>query len=40
MYLSEQYEKKWQSNRTPDLPKVKDSYRRAVTYYLGEPRKT
>ena len=32
MYLSEQYEKKWQPVlEHPDLPKVKDSYRRAVT---------
>ena len=37
MYLSEQYEKKWQPVlEHPDLPKVKDSYRRAVTATILE----
>ena len=37
MYLSEQYEKKWQPVLDhPDLPKVKDSYRRAVTATILE----
>ena len=37
MYLSEQYEKKWQPVlENPDLPKVKDSYRRAVTATILE----
>ena len=42
MYLSETYEKKWQPVlEHPDLPKIGDSYRRAVTcYYLGKPRKS
>ena len=32
MYLSEQYEKKWQPVlEHPDLPKISDSYKRAVT---------
>jgi hypothetical protein len=32
MYLSEQYEKKWQPVlEHPELPKIGDSYRRAVT---------
>src|SRR6056300_1252764 len=37
MYLSEQYEKKWQPVlEHPDLPKVQDSYRRAVTATILE----
>ena len=37
MYLSEQYEKKWQPVlEHPDLPKVSDSYRRAVTATILE----
>ena len=37
MYLSEQYEKKWQPVlEHPDLPKVTDSYRRAVTATILE----
>ena len=37
MYLSEQYEKKCQPVlEHPDLPKVKDSYRRAVTATILE----
>ena len=37
MYLSEQYEKKWQPVlEHTDLPKVKDSYRRAVTATILE----
>ncbi|BCU99088.1 MAG: hypothetical protein CM15mV25_0840 [uncultured marine virus] len=31
MYLSEQYEKNAASVRHPDLPKIADSYKRAVT---------
>ena len=32
MYLSETYEKKWQPVLDhPELPEVKDSYKRAVT---------
>jgi len=37
MYLSEQYEKKWQPVlEHPDLPKIGDSYRRAVTATILE----
>src|SRR5210317_255125 len=37
MYLSEQYEKKWKPVlEHPDLPKVQDSYRRAVTATILE----
>ena len=37
MYLSETYEKKWQPVlEHPDLPKIGDSYRRAVTATILE----
>ena len=37
MYLSEQHEKKWQPVlEHPDLPQIKDSYRRAVTSVILE----
>ena len=37
MYLSENYEKKWQPVlEHPDLPKIEDSYRRAVTSVILE----
>jgi len=37
MYLSEQYEKKWQPVlEHPDLPKITDAYRRAVTSVILE----
>ena len=37
MYLSETYEKKWQPVLNhPDLPEIKDSYRRAVTSVILE----
>jgi len=37
MYLSEQYEKKWQPVlEHPDLPKIGDSYKRAVTATILE----
>ena len=37
MYLSEQYEKKWQPVlEHPELPKIGDSYRRAVTATILE----
>ena len=37
MYLSETYEKKWQPVlEHPDLPKITDSYRRAVTATILE----
>ena len=37
MYLSETYEKKWQPVlEHPDLPKISDSYRRAVTATILE----
>ena len=37
MYLSETYEKKWQPVlEHPDLPEIKDSYRRAVTSVILE----
>ena len=37
MYLSETHEKKWQPVlEHPDLPKIKDSYRRAVTSVILE----
>jgi len=37
MYLSETYEKKWQPVLDhPDLPEVKDSYKRAVTSVILE----
>ena len=37
MYLSETHEKKWQPVlEHPDLPEIKDSYRRAVTSVILE----
>ena len=37
MYLSETYEKKWQPVlEHPDLPKIGDSYKRAVTSVILE----
>ena len=37
MYLSETHEKKWQPVlEHPDLPKITDSYRRAVTSVILE----
>jgi len=37
MYLSETHEKKWQPVlEHPDLPKIGDSYRRAVTSVILE----
>ena len=37
MYLSETHEKKWQPVlEHPDLPKIEDSYRRAVTSVILE----
>ena len=37
MYLSETYEKKWQPVlEHPDLPKIEDSYKRAVTSVILE----
>ena len=37
MYLSETYEKKWQPDLdNPELPEVKDSYKRAVTSVILE----
>ena len=37
MFLSEQVEKKWQPVlEHPDLPKINDSYRRAVTSVILE----
>ena len=37
MYLSETYEKKWQPVLDhPELPEVKDSYKRAVTSVILE----
>ena len=37
MYLSETYEKKWQPVlEHPDLPEIKDKYRRAVTSVILE----
>ena len=37
MYLSETHEKKWQAVlEHPDLPKITDSYRRAVTSVILE----
>ena len=37
MYLSETYEKKWQPVlEHPELPKIQDSYKRAVTATILE----
>ena len=37
MYLSETYEKKWQPVlEHPDLPKISDTYKRAVTSVILE----
>ena len=37
MFLSETYEKKWQPVlEHPDLPKIEDSYKRAVTATILE----
>ena len=39
MYLSETYEKKWQTVlEHPDLPKIEDSYKRCVTSVILESR--
>ena len=40
MYLSETHEKKWQPVlEHPDLPEIKDSYRRAVTSVILKTKK-
>jgi len=41
MYLTENLQEKWQPVlEHPDLPKIEDSYKRAVTSYPRKPRES